>query len=131
DSIHFYPNSTSVVLYYWSFGDGSTSTATAPWHLYASSGTYYACLTIVTTAGDTCTWCDSIHVGTIPPCNAQFYHYSLSSNPDSKIGRATCRTTAIASYHWSFGDGTSSTDPDPWHFYTSSGTYYACLTIVT
>lgn len=32
-------------------------------------------------------------------------------------------------YTWDFGDGTSSTDPNPVHAYKKSGTYNVCLTI--
>jgi hypothetical protein len=32
-------------------------------------------------------------------------------------------------YLWNFGDGTSSMDPYPTHFYASGGTYQLCLTI--
>jgi PKD repeat protein len=32
-------------------------------------------------------------------------------------------------YSWSFGDGSHSTNHDPWHYYTAPGTYYVCLTV--
>ncbi|MEO8151242.1 MAG: PKD domain-containing protein, partial [Bacteroidia bacterium] len=128
DSVHFYPTSSNATSWYWSFGDGNTSTDHIPWHYYAAPGTYYVCLTIVDSAGTTCDWCDSVHVGYIPPpCNAEFAHYSIS-NPDSLHFYPT--GSAATSWYWSFGDGTTSNDQYPWHYYSTSGTYYVCLIIV-
>lgn len=42
-----------------------------------------------------------------------------SSDPDG----------AIVNYHWNFGDGTSSTEPNPVHIYNSAGTFTAVLTV--
>ena len=127
DSVHFYPTGTGNVSWYWSFGDNTYSTVQNPWHVYAP-GNYWACLTVVTTSGDSCTHCDSVHVGnTTVPCNAHFSHYSLTNNPDSVHFYPA--STAGVYYHWTFGDNTSSTSQNPWHFYTSPGTYYVCLTV--
>ena len=35
----------------------------------------------------------------------------------------------ISSYAWTFGDGNSSTFPNPTHTYASNGTYQVCLTV--
>jgi PKD repeat protein len=133
DSAHFYPTSTTAYTsYYWTFGDGTSSSTQYPWHFYNASGTYYVCLTVTdSTSGGTCTdtHCDSVHVGAIAPvCDAHFTHYSLTSNPDS-VHFHPNSTTAYTSYFWTFGDGTTSASHDPWHFYTASGTYYVCLTV--
>lgn len=37
----------------------------------------------------------------------------------------------LVSTLWNFGDGTSSTEYSPTHYYTSTGTYTVCLTITT
>ncbi len=130
DSIHFYPNITTGTSYYWSFGDGTTSsTATSPWHQYASAGTYYACL-YINDSGTTCSWCDSVKVlgNNVIHCNAHFSHYANSHNADSI--HFYPNITTGTSYYWSFGDGTtSSTATSPWHQYVSAGTYHVCLYI--
>lgn len=46
--------------------------------------------------------------------NVFFYNTSTGSN---------------LSYYWDFGDGNTSTVAYPWHQYTTSGTYTACLTV--
>jgi PKD repeat protein len=130
DSVHFYPNGTGIVSYYWTFGDSASSTAQYPWHLYSSPGNYYVCLTVITTSGDTCTHCDSVHVGSNTVlCDAHFSHYSLTTNPDSV--HFYPNGTGIVSYYWTFGDSTSSTAQYPWHLYSSPGNYYVCLTVIT
>ena len=123
DSVHFYPTGTTATHYYWTFGDGTTSTSHDPWHFYLHPGVYFTCLTIVDSAGVTCHWCDSIHVGNPPPpvCNAHFNHYS-THNPDSVHFYPT--GTAATHYYWTFGDGTTSTSRDPWHFYLHPGVYF-------
>jgi PKD repeat protein len=127
DSLHFYPTGTGASSYYWSFGDGSTSTSQYPWHYYIHSGTYYVCLTVADSAGATCTWCDSVHVNvTNNSCNATFVHYNIG-NPDSVHFYPT--GPVQTSYYWTFGDGGTSTTFNPWHYYSSPGTYYACLTV--
>src|SRR5207237_8294682 len=71
DSIHFYPPTNPTGShYYWTFGDGNTSTDQAPWHLYATSGTYYVCLTVTdSTSIGNCSdiHCDSVNVTAPPP----------------------------------------------------------------
>lgn len=48
--------------YFWSFGDGTSSTDPFPTHQYANGGPYLLCLTIDDGAGCTSTSCDSVSV---------------------------------------------------------------------
>ena len=133
DSIHYYNSSPAGTHYSWTFGDGSTSDSNQPWHLYADTGTYHVCLTVIdTTSTGTCsnTWCDNVHVTAPPPpvCNAQFSHYASTHNPDS-VHYSTSNTATSYHYQWTFGDGTSSTSNQPWHLYAGPGAYYVCLTV--
>ncbi|TND09025.1 MAG: adhesin AidA-related protein [Bacteroidetes bacterium] len=45
--------------YFWDFGDGNFSTQPYPTHVYASSGSYQVCLTVITADSCTDTYCDS------------------------------------------------------------------------
>ena len=47
---------------FWSFGDGSSSTAQFPTHTYAGNGPYWLCLTIDDGAGCQSTYCDSVSI---------------------------------------------------------------------
>jgi len=58
-SVNFKANVTlssgSVSAYNWNFGDGQTSTAASPSHIYSSAGNFTPTLKITTTAGSTAT----------------------------------------------------------------------------
>lgn len=60
---HFFLLNTSIIrstsTFFWSFGDGGTSTLMTPTHTYASFGRYYVCLTVADSLC-TSTYCDSI-----------------------------------------------------------------------
>jgi PKD repeat protein len=53
----------SVVSWFWTFGDGGTSTLQNPMHVYSTAGSYVVCLAIATANGCASTTCDTIQVG--------------------------------------------------------------------
>ena len=130
-------SSTSIVGWYWDFGDGTTSNSQSGAHTYTVDGNYIVCLT--TTSADSCTivTCDSVSIncigggGTVP-CSASF---STAAYPDSSgTGTIfyvvnTSTVNAGTSYFWDFGDGTTSTDQYPTHDYLTDGSFILCLTI--
>ncbi len=46
DTLFFYTNITSVPAFQWDFGDGTTSTQSAPYHIYADTGSYLVKLNV-------------------------------------------------------------------------------------
>jgi PKD repeat protein len=113
--------------YYWNFGDGSTSTSWSPTHNYAQSGVYIVCLTVVdSSVGCSATYCDTITVGNvIGNCDAQFQYFdSLGTYFFAPIYNPNYF------YYWNFGDGFVSNATYPTHFYSSSGWYNVCLTVI-
>ena len=62
----------SIVSYSWNFGDGTTSTATAPSHLYQSSGSFSARLTVTDNAGASVTAATTIVVSNPPTTATRF-----------------------------------------------------------
>src|SRR5690349_10243756 len=79
DTVYFVPAQNPFGTHYsWTFGDGGTSTDQYPKHGYATTGTYYVCLTVVDTnfyGVCTSTHCDSVRLLPPPPppvCNAHF-----------------------------------------------------------
>jgi PKD repeat protein len=48
--------------FFWSFGDGSSSTEAYPTHVYATGGPYQLCLTMTDGSGCTSTYCDDVSV---------------------------------------------------------------------
>lgn len=121
--------------YYWTFGDGSTSTLRTPVHLYTRAGAYLACLTVTVpgiNGGVQCTasWCDSVFISTsATSCSARFAW--AMNNMTMTASFRPQRTTTGTVYSWTFGDGSGSTMMNPSHTYSSPGVYYACLTVTT
>jgi PKD repeat protein len=124
--VHFYNNYCYNQQWFWDFGDGTSSTLQTPYHLYSVNGIYTVCLTTITTAGDTCTFCDTIDS---TPCSQLLnvsYTHSLNGNTASFT--SNCSGSSLANpYYWSFDDGTSDNSPNPTHTYLYNGTYNVCL----
>ncbi|MFN0214385.1 MAG: PKD domain-containing protein [Saprospiraceae bacterium] len=123
----------TITSYFWSFGDGHTSTEQNPTHTYSSPGTYNVCLTITAHHPNcTATFCHHVVIHHPPPrhCQAAF----TSNQPDLNEPTIdfTDQSTSdgnIGTWEWDFGDGTSSNDQNPSHTFPGPGVYLVCLTI--
>ncbi len=126
----------------WSFGDGATSTEAAPTHTYAQGGRYTVELTVTDNKNtktsarvnfslnqepiafatakipESSESVPSKYISGEPPLTVQFSS-GASKDPDG----------SIASVAWDFGDGTTSSDPNPTHTYTEPGVYEVTLTV--
>ncbi len=130
--VQFTDRSSGATTWNWNFGDGSTSTEQNPVHVYSASGTYKVSLSVSGTDGtDITTGTIMVTGGAVTPggtVNAQFI-----SNP--MVGRApleiqfTDRSTGATTWNWNFGDGSTSTEQNPVHVYSTSGTYKVTLSI--
>lgn len=132
--------------YNWDFGDGNSSTDPAPSHTYASTGVYTVQLHAITADSCEIHACDVVFAHDCPidtfwyGCQAMFYvGYGDSLNnpvwPPQDPNTVTFYDASlggVVSWHWDFGDGTTSTDPNPTHTYLDSlGIYLVTLTILT
>ena len=115
----------------WDFGDGATSTAINPTHLYPASGTYT--ITLIANDPNTCNVTDTTRV-TIQVYDIPVADFSFA--PDPPLENTPTSFTNLSSpdailFSWVFGDGdtlkTSSRLPVQ-HQYNSTGTFNACLT---
>ncbi|NNF01953.1 MAG: PKD domain-containing protein [Bacteroidia bacterium] len=123
-------NPGSNLTYHWDFGDGTTSNVANPFHQYNTTGIYLVCLTITDNQGCSDTYCHVVNVSAGNPCQPVFYSF-----PDSLffgtgtvhfIGINNCMVT---SWHWTFGDSTSSSVQNPIHQFPVTGWYYVCLEV--
>ena len=122
----------SIVSWAWDFGDGTTSSAQNPAHVYGANGAYVACLTIVTSDSCTSTYCDTVVVNCPPPtCQADFVYANLNCPTVRFLDQSSSTPGTIVSWSWDFGDGNTSNLQSPIHTYAANGTYVACLTIFT
>ncbi|MDX1909394.1 MAG: PKD domain-containing protein [Bacteroidia bacterium] len=126
----FNPNFINPTLnYVWDYGDGTNQYGFQGFHYYPVAGTYIICLT-VTDSLNACnqTWCDTLVVTGGGACSAAFgWQYDPVANAVTFTNIS--QASAGASYFWSFGDSTFSTDPNPVHTYASQGAYTVCLTV--
>jgi PKD repeat protein len=114
----------------WSFGDGTTSTATSPTKTYAAAGTYNVQLTVTDNQGATNAITKSVTVtapaNVAPVANFTFTTSGLVAN---FTDTSTDSDGTIASRSWNFGDGTTSTATNPSKTYAAAGTYTVTLTV--
>ncbi len=108
----------------WSFPGGipATSTAQNPLVTYTTAGNYDVTLTATNSAGSNTTTKFSYVV----PVDIPFTNFSHTTNEDLAI--FTNNSINATSYNWDFGDGTSSTESSPIHFYMEDGMYTVTLT---
>ena len=131
DSVYFLDSSTvtapsTIKSRKWYFGDGFTSTAKNPAHLYALVTSYTVSYVVTSSSG--CT--DSVSRVITPNVKAnisvQAMNFCLN---DSMRFDDTSVVSQIKSYAWSFGDGGTGTGETPAHLYASSGSYKVKLKV--
>jgi gliding motility-associated-like protein len=116
--------------YLWDFGDGTTSTAQAPSHLYEVPGRYDVTLTVTNSTGctNTLTMSDIVEVYEVPVAD-------FGADPQAAtIDNPTIRFTETINIpfsiiEWDFGDGNtnSENDPSPRHTYGAPGSYLVVM----
>lgn len=125
--VTFIDSSEGIIdSWYWSFGDGYTSIESDPVHTYKAAGTYNVKLIVTNQFGS-----DSLikenYIQVLDKPLADFTADLTAGSPplgvqfiDNSIGNVT-------SWKWYFGDDDSSFEEDPYHEYTSLGTYDVTL----
>ncbi len=124
-----------IVSYLWDFKDGSTATEMNPSHTFTSSGTYNVQLTVTDGAGLTgsaiVTIVVSDQMGNQAP-NAIAEATPMNGIAPLEVsfnGANSTDDVGVVSYLWDFKDGTTSTEMNPVHTFTTSGTYNVQLTV--
>ena len=116
-----YSSPASDLTYVWSFGDGATSTAINPAHIYSASGTYTIKL-IITNTRCVDSMKQSVELKNLIVAG-------FTAVPDSFLCQGkpvifTNTSTGVElTYTWLFGDGNTATTTDATHIFYNSGTY--------
>lgn len=111
-----------VVSYEWFFGDGTTSSQSSPNHTF-SAGIYDIMLVVTTASG--CTDTARVPAGiksSVKP------HANFGADPRDvcafiPINFTDSSTGTITSWHWDFGDGSTSIIQNPTHAYEDTGLF--------
>ena len=110
----------------WDFGDGTTSTAVNPVHLFAEPGNYTVRMNVANPDGCGDEIERTIRVVEGPTADFAVDTPAVCEAP-VPITFSNLSTNANT-YLWDFGDGTTSTAANPVHTYATTGTYTICLT---
>ena len=103
------PYPDAITSYSWNFADGSTSTGSAPTHIFTAVGIYTVSCTIVTSNGCSATDTQVIEVGTPPSVTFTAVPHHVCYG-HSVTFTANIITGPVDYYSWDWGDGSSITD---------------------
>ncbi len=124
---HFYPHVVShdaIASYFWDFGDGNTSSAELPIHVFTKSGTYKVTLWVNDSDGSNVSYYREVSVkNSKPVVNFTFTSNAVEGRPVEF--NATVRSfDGIAYILWDFGDGKVLNLTNLSDAYAGNGTYF-------
>ncbi|MDZ4757605.1 MAG: PKD domain-containing protein [Bacteroidota bacterium] len=117
-------------VYFWDFGDNTTTTGNRPFHVYEYNGTYKVTLTMEdTVSGCAQTWSSNIGISGLPAFKVS-YSYNINKKTVSFEAAAKFNLKKEFIFSWKFGDGGTETGNLVEHTYNNYGNYDVELTIV-
>lgn len=123
---------TAPLSYLWSFGDGGTSPLPDPVHAYQTPGAYEAKVTVSDAVGVLAV--SEVNLSEKAPPGSVIV--AVTATPTSGTAPLPVAFTSNVTggkgpytYAWSFGDGGTSTLPDPTYTYSNGGVFAATLTV--
>lgn len=120
-TVNFTNESQFATNYLWDFGDGNSSNEINPTYTYSTSGNYTVTLIATGPGGQ-----DIYNSGTIDVYPNATAYFTVSPSvvfiPEQAIQCFNLSQDANT-YFWNFGDGITSTDESPKHYYSSEGEY--------
>ncbi len=128
-TVTFSNSSYNSNSYLWMFGDGGSSSAINPVHTYDTSGTFS--VTLIAYNTNSCGTFSNISVHTnyitvYPLVTASFTADTTHGCTPFTVNFTNTSINATT-YHWDFGDLTTSTATSPSHTYTTAGNYTITL----
>ena len=136
-----------IVVFGWSFGDGSGSIEENPTHVYTSAGDYVATLMVRDDQGTTSALRSEVIAVRDPRSDDEDSSDSERDNRQPKADFRVDRRSGtapltviftshssdpdggIVAYGWNFGDGSGSTKENPTHTYVNPGSYDVTLAV--
>jgi PKD repeat protein len=124
----------NISTFYWDFGDGTSVTAQLVTHIFQERDKIYTVkVTVTDDKGVTGTGTVLINIsGNIPPKATSHASITTGKAPLTVLftGAGNDSDGNIASYHWNFGDGQTSSIQNPTHTFINPGkTYTVSLTV--
>ncbi|WP_410507017.1 PKD domain-containing protein [Methanosarcina hadiensis] len=123
-SVQFTDFSKNADGWKWDFGEGSGSTKQNEVHTYSRAGNYNVTLTVNNANGT-----DSKFATVTVLAQPVFSASATSGRSPLSVSFTDLSTGSPASWNWTFGDGTYSTEKSPVHSYKKPGRYSVTLTL--
>ena len=114
-------NTSGANSYAWTFGDGNSSTATAPSHTYTTHGVYEVML--VATSSKGCVSADSADVNVFAVPSVSYTVNDVCFGVSSEFKNSSTIAAGTMTYVWDLGDGSSTGNPSPSYQYAADGNY--------
>jgi gliding motility-associated-like protein len=120
-----------ISSYYWEFGDGSTSTDANPTKTYSAPGNYDVLLVVETEGGCSAEVVKTVKVFFLPVADFEWTNNqacemdtTFFTDFSAPVGNAI-----IDTWFWQFGDGGTSDERNPAHYYADAGSYAVNLLV--
>lgn len=128
-TVIFTDQSTDAVAWLWNFGDGGTSGLQNPVHTYNSAGSYDVRLIVTDIHG--CRDTLIVNAVNVSGSTPDFEIVSLEGcdSLEAIFADLSSPPGTVLAWYWDFGDGNTSSQQNPTHFYQNGGTYTVSLTI--
>jgi PKD repeat protein len=126
--VDFTNQSLYAISYLWSFGDGNSSNQIDPTHTYTAAGVYDVTLfAFGSSTNDTATKTFQVIVTPTPTADIVAYPLPVTNPNDSVVFASS--SFGASQWRWDFGDGNTSTEPNPSHYYANEGDYTVTLIV--
>ena len=126
-SVNFGNQSTNAQAYFWRFGDGDSTYAASPSHLYTDTG-YFSVTLVAYNKGGCDTSVTLVNCVHITKVNVDFHVNSTFSPCPPFVCLLTNQSDVrVNKFHWDFGDGGTDTAENPTHIYFYPGVYTVSL----
>jgi PKD repeat protein len=128
DSVQIINTSQDASSYVWTATNGTISDPTAqhPYFVPTTTGSCQLTLTATNSAGNN-TSSQTVNVVVYPGPTASATPDATDLSLPNAVALFANTSQNATSYQWNFGDGESSTDVNPWHQFTTAGTYTVSL----
>jgi len=129
ETISIINNSTDAITYFWDLGDSRTSHIMTPEAFSFKTAGSYQIKLVASTLFCSDSLIQSVFV--IPDPEVKFGSTKLTDSTIQFYDSSTISSGTIISWEWSFGDGITSTLQNPFHIYSSTGTYIVELCVIS
>ena len=132
-SVQFTDISQNANGWNWNFGDGATSIEQNPAYTYFSAGNYNVVLTVNNENGSSSKTLNIAVEGepsqekVLPVAD---FDADITSGSAPLSVQFTDLSQNAKEWSWNFGDGNTSSEPNPQHIYSSAGNYDVNLTVI-